>query len=623
MEEGKDYYIRVWSNTVPNQGSFNLSLINRELRDSATISPLWKGAFDDDCGRIEMVKIDSSNNSHWVPLRDERGRLAAEINANGQNLGLIQTNGYAYNDTLRYLEGQAYLGRNVFMSAQYPPTAPIQVRYYLTQVEWDTLQAAYPSISDTTFRLIKMVGNAGCKDNLDTIGFTQERVRNATLNPVKGGYRIDFETTNLAHFFVTGIPPVEFSYPPVSFCPSAALQSPTFVGITGGTFTATPNGLTINSKTGIIYEITYQHSDFYGYGRTKAFVQLHDSIEIIHQPAPEKILTVGTPIKLTVATKGSIVGYQWQKNGVDLVHPNGDLVEEDSLIIAATSLADTGMYSVISENQCSRIVSNMSHVTAVSNGINVSVKVFLQGAFNPSTGLMTDNLRTLNLIPTVEPYTGLTNFTHVKGNSGATLPPQVLDVSASTSIVDWVFLELRAAADPSLIVATQSVLVRRNGVVVDAEGSPSVYFANVPAGNYYIAIRHRNHLGVRTANPLTFNKTIPTAFDFTATTANIYVNPTITRNTPTTTVTASGITYRALWAGDINQDGLIKYNGYQNDRALLLVKVGGIYTGIFDGYLLEDINLTGVAKYNGASNDKTIIFNNVGGVLTNFLVQHL
>jgi hypothetical protein len=293
-----------------------------------------------------------------------------------------------------------------------------------------------------------------------------------------------------------------------------------------------------------------------------------------------------------------------------------------TLIIPATSMADTGVYSVVLTGSCGSITS-LNTIVSTDNGVIVSAKVFLQGAFNTSTGLMNDNLRTLNVMPTVEPYSNLSTFTQVKGNKGATITPSVLAASGNTALVDWVFLELRDAVTPSVIVATQSVLVRRDGVVVDAEGNAVIYFGDVPQGNYYVAIRHRNHFGIRTATALTFVKGVPTVFDFTTPTAAIYVNPSITTNPPTKTITVAGVDYRTLWTGDVNRDGKIKYNGALNDKSTIFLRVGGVLTGVANGYFSEDLNMNGVTKYNGALNDKSLIFINVGGVLTGVINQHL
>ena len=277
------------------------------------------------------------------------------------------------------------------------------------------------------------------------------------------------------------------------------------------------------------------------------------------------------------------------------------------------TLADTVSQTICVNTTTKAVVNNTS--------LPFSGNVYLQGSYNTTTGLMNDNLRTLNLIPTTEPYSAL--FTQVKGNNNAQTTPAVLATTGSTAIADWVFLELRNATTPSTVVATQSALVRCDGTIVDKDGNTVLYFNTIPEGDYFVAVRHRNHLGIRTSTPLSMTEKTTTVFDFTSTASSIYVNPSITTNTPTTTVTYNGNTFRALWTGDVNRDGFIKYNGSSNDRGVILTKVGGILTGTSSGYISEDINLNGIAKYNGSANDRAVLLTNVGGVLTNVLNQHL
>ena len=54
-----------------------------------------------------------------------------------------------------------------------------------------------------------------------------------------------------------------------------------------------------------------------------------------------------------------------------------------------------------------------------------------------------------------------------------------------------------------------------------------------------------------------------------------------------------------MWEGDINQDGLVKYNLGGNDRVLILTAIGGTnQNATASGYLKEDVNLNGQVKYN-------------------------
>ncbi|NJN33434.1 MAG: hypothetical protein HC817_03425, partial [Saprospiraceae bacterium] len=150
-------------------------------------------------------------------------------------------------------------------------------------------------------------------------------------------------------------------------------------------------------------------------------------------------------------------------------------------------------------------------VTASS--VLVSAKVFLSGNFDPATGLMHDSLRLKNLIPSAQPYGTL-------GYMGAeTFTPSVLSATGSNAIVDWVLVEIRDAATPTTIVARAAGLLQRDGDIVGSDGMTPLSIS-AASGNYFVAVRHRNHLGVMTATAIALSATTTTV-DFTSTaTAN-------------------------------------------------------------------------------------------------------
>lgn len=149
----------------------------------------------------------------------------------------------------------------------------------------------------------------------------------------------------------------------------------------------------------------------------------------------------------------------------------------------------------------------------------ISVVVYLQGAYDSGAGLMRDDLRTNNLLPLSEPYTGL-GYTHV-GGGGETTQQTVLDITGPEAIVDWVFLELRDPSNPSMVRATRSALLQADGDVVDVDGVSPVDLAAIPAGDYYVAVKHRNHVGVMSAVPVTLAG-VPSVIDFTSDLGQIY-----------------------------------------------------------------------------------------------------
>ena len=227
------------------------------------------------------------------------------------------------------------------------------------------------------------------------------------------------------------------------------------------------------------------------------------------------------------------------------------------------------------------------------------LSAMLEGAFDQGLQYMRTDLPAHGLLPAGEPYTAL----------GWTLPGsggQTTDLQYASTYVDWVLVELRDALQPSIVVATMPALIDRLGSLRTADPFMHIDLPAQP-GAYYVAIRHRNHLGVMTATPIELSTGL-TTLDF--------IDPA----TPTYGTDARRIigNKAMLWAGNAKREGSgpqqIKYMGANNDRDPILARIGGsVPTSIANGYYAEDIDLDGAVKYTGLHNDRDIILQGVGG----------
>ena len=260
----------------------------------------------------------------------------------------------------------------------------------------------------------------------------------------------------------------------------------------------------------------------------------------------------------------------------------------------------------------------------------LEAKVFLQGAYNTSTGVMSDALRTpTNLIPLSDPYRTApysSSFTHVANAGTEVAAGSVFGNQASTNdnIVDWVFLELRntTVSPGNTVLQTRSALVQRDGDIVDIDGISPVTFNNVASTNYTIAVRHRNHLGLST-DPATYKpalaetKSTTSLVDLTvATDPNLY-------GTSAAYTIFSG--KNLLWGGNANFNNNVKYTGPSNDKDYILSTIlGGVSTATISGYNQGDINFNGAVKYTGPGNDKDYLLSTIlNGVITSSKTEFL
>ncbi len=241
----------------------------------------------------------------------------------------------------------------------------------------------------------------------------------------------------------------------------------------------------------------------------------------------------------------------------------------------------------------------------------VSPKIFLQGTYNTSTGMMGDNLRSSNLIPSTEPYSALSFITpSLRGSgggetAGAVVIGSAAGVSTNNTITDWVLVQLHRSSD-GVVISQRAALLQRDGDVVDTDGTSPVSMGGNVAGSYYVSVQHRNHLGVRALATAALAKTTTTNYNFTSAVAQSYAGA--VSNSPVATLMAG--TVFGMWAGDGTGNRITKYNGPGNDENQLLnVALSGNKGAIVSGYFLADYNLDGSVKYNGPSNDENVLLN--------------
>jgi hypothetical protein len=230
----------------------------------------------------------------------------------------------------------------------------------------------------------------------------------------------------------------------------------------------------------------------------------------------------------------------------------------------------------------------------VMDYVAVSPKAFLGGP-SFASGKMGDQLRVANLIPTTQPYTSAPySFSNV-GRGGGESVTNVGVFNQSTGdgtqddIVDWAFMELRS--NVTTVVGTKSVLIQRDGDIVETDMTP-VKFRGHASGNYFVSLRHRNHIGIMTLNSSALTST-PTILNFSNGTTATYGT--------SAQYVASGDYF--MYPGDVTGDKKIRYisGGFpvtaSDATAILFTGLSNSPSGQLNTYSVFDVNLDGKTRY--------------------------
>lgn len=186
-------------------------------------------------------------------------------------------------------------------------------------------------------------------------------------------------------------------------------------------------------------------------------------------------------------------------------------------------------------------------------------KLFLEGAFDASSGRMLTQLAASGKVPLDSPF--------------ASDPCRAGYIPFDA--VDWILIEVSESPGGPVILS-RSALLYDNGRVKDVTGRELIPL-NLPEGSYVITIRHRNHLPAITSQPVSLHNSITNSYDFTS-------GPDMYGQPRSAAEVAPGVW--ALAAGNADNSDMMLY-------ASDLVAVEQAMSTGFTGYLQEDLDLNG------------------------------
>jgi GEVED domain/SprB repeat len=500
---------------------------------------------------------------------------------------------------------------NTFVVTASPPTYTIIVRDANNCSATSTINISQPSAISISGMAGMIACNGGTTSvSLTTSGGTGSIATSPSTTGLVAGTYIFTATDGNACTKTTSVIITQ----PTQVAITATAGSIPCVGSTGNVTLVTNGGTgaitTAPSSMGLLAgTYTFTATDANGCSNTASATLVNPAALVATVSANSNSIASGGSLVLTSMPMGM--------TNYSVAGPGGISNSSSSNVFTSNVVvANSGNYTVTVTNANGCTATTVININVFS-GVRLALKTMLAGPYMTATLMMHDSLRALSLIPTTEPYSAMPyspSYTHVNGGGGEVCAASVFTVTGANAIVDWVFLQLRSKLDSNIVVATRSALIQRDGDIVDVDGTSSVVFSNSAPDDYFIAVEHRNHLGVMTKGKVTLSSTSPTAVDLTTTTVPLFAfvgragNP-----MPLTGATRNIGGVRCLYAGNCNVE--LALNAYRyitynyiagGDRYNLFNATGGSST--INGYNVLDCDMNGYARFNGLNPDRLIIY---------------
>lgn len=202
-------------------------------------------------------------------------------------------------------------------------------------------------------------------------------------------------------------------------------------------------------------------------------------------------------ISETSSGRDLLVAINYAGEELDVDHGiNGSNVDAGSVFIDLIGNSSEEYTKVNSSLSLNITVPSRSYSIWIE-GVTIQAKIFLEGAYNSSTNLMSTSLNDNNKLPFTSPFSeDLRTVT-----------------SIDETITDWILVQLYDELTNEPVVS-KSVFVKEDGMICLEDGSTAIPL-DAGDGDYYLVLKHRNHLAVASKSKISVSATSE-LYDFTS-----------------------------------------------------------------------------------------------------------
>ncbi len=482
------------------------------------------------------------------------------------NFSIINTETYVANQAFTTLLAYPAIVQPNFPTLLNPTTFSPSLSSASAQMatlQWAAIAAAancqvrYKTLASSSWTEISLAGNATSiiLEGLTTCTTYEAQLRAVCANGNNNNYgsSVIFNTLSAA----------DWTLPPAIRTCDAPLNLNNYLsGNTGGTWSGLGVSSNLFNPAGLApgnYAVTYT------IGAGNCQNALTQNLSVSASPnaqwtVPAAWSNCGNAIDLNTLLTGS-TGGTWSGS-----HTSGN-----SFIPLGISPGTYELTYTVGSGTCATSqTQSVSVVPCTPLGTPLRCRMWLQGAYQTSTSIMTQHLRTANLLPLRQPYYAAPWYYSGEDSviNAAQLP---------ATMVDWVLLEL-CNPNTNEIIARKAGCLLANGTVGDVWGNDKLYF-NAPAGDYRLLVRHRNHIALASATVVTLPNS--ESYDFGAD------NQCLGGNAQTIALGTNNTAPYALAAGDMDGNGVVNVADFN---------VFATQSGPVNQYHTADVSLNGISS---------------------------
>jgi hypothetical protein len=175
--------------------------------------------------------------------------------------------------------------------------------------------------------------------------------------------------------------------------------------------------------------------------------------------------------------------------------------------VTVTNVKDLAGNVIVPPNN----TANYEYTVNYTSESSVKLSVYIEGPYDGDN--MATTLNALNFLPSSQPF-DISPWNYYGTEQVNQIP---------VDVVDWILLEVRSNTSSSSVLARRAAFLRKDGLVVDLDGTEKVVFPGLSSDLYYVVIRHRNHIPIMSAVKIQFSEN-PELYDFTNSRNKAYGN---------------------------------------------------------------------------------------------------